>query len=75
MHNTTKCTREGLHLNQKDKKKKKKNQSINMKTIAVEKKMSTWRQDIVKREKNKTLIKTVIDKPKSWCSRVGVVKI
>ena len=37
--------------------------------------MSTWRQDIVKREKNKTLIKTVIDKPKSWCSRVGVVKI
>ena len=46
-----------------------------MKTIAMEKKMSTWRQDIVKREKNKTLIKNVIDKPKSWCSRVGVVKI
>ena len=43
-----------------------------MKTIAMEKKMSTWRQDIVKREKNKTLIKNVIDKPKS---RVGVVKI
>ena len=59
-----------MHLNQK-----KKNQSINMKTITVEKKMSTWRQDIVKREKNKTLIKNVIDKRKSWCSRVGVVKI
>ena len=46
-----------------------------MKTIAVEKKMSMWRQDIVKREKYKTLIKNVIDKPKSWCSHVGVIKI
>ena len=51
------------------------NKSINMKTIAVEKKMSMWRQDIVKREKYKTLIKNVIDKPKSWCSHVGVIKI